>query len=65
MSGGPGNKPPAWWQAPLIIVVAGCLISLITYGLHTSFGLFIDPLSDGRAWGREVFALSLAIQNLV
>ena len=48
-----------------MIVAAGCLIALITYGLRTSFGLFIDPLSDGRGWGREVFALSLAIQNLV
>lgn len=65
MDGVRGNKPPAWWQAPLVIVVAGCLISLITYGLRTSFGLFVDPLSDGRGWGREVFALSLAIQNLV
>ena len=33
--------------------------------LRTSFGLFVDPLSDGRGWEREVFALSLAIQNLV
>ena len=60
-----GDKPLAWWQAPAVIVAAGCLIALITYGLRTSFGLFIDPLSDGRGWGREVFALSLAVQNLV
>lgn len=65
MSAARGSQPPAWWQAPLVILVAGCLISLITYGLRTSFGLFVDPLSDGRGWGREVFALSLAIQNLV
>ena len=60
-----GSKPPAWWQAPAVVVAAGCLIALITYGLRTSFGLFIDPLSDVRGWGREVFALSIAIQNLV
>ena len=60
-----GSKPLAWWQAPAVVVTAGCLIALITYGLRTSFGLFVDPLSDGRGWGREVFALSLAIQNLV
>lgn len=65
MSGAQGNKPPAWWQAPAVIIISGCLISLITYGLRTSFGLFVDPLSDGRGWGREVFTLSLAIQNLV
>lgn len=60
-----GSKPLTWWQAPAVILVAGCLIALITYGLRTSFGLFLDPLSDGRGWEREVFALSLAIQNLV
>lgn len=65
MSEARSDKPPAWWQAPAVIVASGCLIALITYGLRTSFGLFIDPLSDGRGWGREVFALSLAIQNLV
>lgn len=65
MSAARGGRPPAWWQAPAVIVAAGCLIALITYGLRTSFGLFIDPLSDGRGWGREVFALSIAIQNLV
>ena len=46
-------------------MAAGCAIALITYGLRTSFGLFLEPLSEGRGWGREVFALSLAIQNLV
>ncbi len=65
MSKSGGDRRTAWWQAPLVILVAGCLISLITYGLRTSFGLFVDPLSDGRGWGREVFALSLAIQNIV
>lgn len=60
-----GSKPLTWWQAPAVILVAGCLIALITYGLRTSFGLFLDPLSEGRDWEREVFALSLAIQNLV
>ncbi len=65
MSEAQSSKPPAWWQAPAVVVAAGCLIALITYGLRTSFGLFIDPLSDGRGWEREVFALSLAIQNLV
>lgn len=65
MSEARSDKPPAWWQAPAVVVASGCLIALITYGLRTSFGLFIDPLSDGRGWGREVFVLSLAIQNLV
>ena len=59
-----GERQPVW-KGPAVIVAAGCLIALITYGLRTSFGLFLEPLSEGRGWGREVFALSLAIQNLV
>ena len=47
------------------IVVAGCLIALVTYGLRTSFGLFIDPLVDLRGFDREAFALAIALQNLM
>lgn len=65
MSEAHDTKSLAWWQAPAVVIVAGCLIALITYGLRTSFGFFIEPLSEGRGWEREVFALSLAIQNLI
>lgn len=53
------------WQTPLVVIVSGCLIALITYGLRTSFGLFVEPVSEGRGWSREVFALAIAIQNLL
>jgi MFS family permease len=49
----------------VVIIVSGCLIALITYGLRTSFGLFVEPLSEGRGWSREVFALAIAIQNIL
>ena len=55
----PGRRKTA------VIVVAGCLIALVTYGLRTSFGLFIDPLSDLRGFDREAFALAIGIQNLM
>lgn len=54
-----------WWQTTFVIVASGCLISLITYGLRTSFGLFAEPISAGRGWSMEVFALAVAIQNLL
>ena len=38
-----------------VVIVAGCLIAVVTYGLRTSFGLFTDPLSDLRGWDRETF----------
>ena len=53
------------WKSPALVIVCGCLIALITYGVRTSFGLFTEPLSGGRDWSREVFALSIAIQNLL
>ncbi|CAA9465495.1 MAG: Uncharacterized MFS-type transporter [uncultured Rubrobacteraceae bacterium] len=54
-----------WWRSPAFVVGCGCLIALITYGLRTSFGLFAAPIGEGRGWSPEVFALAIAIQNLV
>ena len=54
-----------WWRSTAFVVGCGCLIALITYGLRTSFGLFATPISEGRGWSPEVFALAIAIQNLV
>jgi MFS family permease len=54
-----------WWRSTAFVVGCGCLIALITYGLRTSFGLFAAPIGEGRGWSPEVFALAIAIQNLV
>jgi predicted MFS family arabinose efflux permease len=54
-----------WWRSRNAVIVAGCLIALITFGARTSFGLFTDPLSVLRGWDRETFALAIAIQNLL
>src|ERR671918_2000955 len=54
-----------WWRSTAFVVGCGCLIALITYGLRTSFGLFATPIAEGRGWSPEVFALAIAIQNIV
>jgi predicted MFS family arabinose efflux permease len=54
-----------WWRAPTVIVVAGCLIAIITFGVRTTFGLFTAPLTDLRGFDRETFALAIAFQNLL
>jgi MFS family permease len=54
-----------WWRSRNAVIVAGCLIALITFGARTSFGLFTEPLSVLRGWDRETFALAIAIQNLL
>ncbi len=54
-----------WWRTRNVVLVAGCLIALITFGARTSFGLFTEPLSALRGWDRETFAIAIAIQNLL
>ena len=53
------------WRTPALIVGAGCLIALLSFGVRAGFGLFLAPMSADLGWGREVFALSIAIQNLL
>jgi MFS family permease len=54
-----------WWRRRTVVIGAGCLIALITFGARTSFGLFTEPLSDLRGWDRGTFAFAIAIQNLL
>lgn len=56
---------PSRWRTGTVVIVAGCAIALVTYGLRTSFGLFIEPLSALRGWDRETFAFAIALQNLL
>ena len=51
--------------APEVIVAAGCLIALITFGPRASAGLFQIPMTMQFGWGRDTFGLALAIQNLL
>ena len=49
-----------------VMLVCGCLIGLVSFGTRSSFGLFVDPISGpaGFDFGREAFAMALALQNL-
>jgi MFS family permease len=53
------------WRTPAVIVICGCLIATITYGPRSSFGFFMAPMTLDNAWGRDVFALSVAMQTLI
>ena len=48
-----------------LVIVAGCAIALLSNGPRTVMGLFLAPVSDAHGWSREVFALSIAIQNIM
>ena len=49
----------------LAVIAAACLISLIGFGIRSSFGLYLEPMTTDNGWSREFFALALAIQNLL
>src|SRR5262244_1222917 len=53
------------WRTPLVIILCGCLISLLGFGPRSSFGFFLTPMSQANGWGRDVFALAFALQNLL
>ena len=53
------------WRAPALVMAAACAIAVVGFGARSIFGLFLEPMSATRGWGRETFALALAIQNLV
>ena len=53
------------WRTPIILTLCACAISVITFGPRSTLGFFLTPLSQANGWGRDVFALSLALQNLL
>jgi MFS family permease len=50
--------------SPQAVVLAGCGIALISFGPRAAAGLFQVPMTSEYGWGRDVFGLALAIQNL-
>ena len=61
------NLRPAFssWRTPLVIIICGCAIALLGFGPRSSLGFFIQPMSREFSWGRDVFGLALALQNLL
>src|SRR4051795_3320740 len=61
-----GSAPRASsWRTPLVIMICGCAIALLSFGPRSSLGFFIQPMSQEFSWGRDIFGLALAIQNLL
>lgn len=56
---------PERWRTPAIVVLCGCLVALLSFGPRSAGGQFLTPLSFANGWGRDVFSLAFAIQNLL
>ena len=50
---------------PEFVVLAGCVIALIGFGPRASAGLFQVPMTTEFGWGRDIFGLAIALQNLL
>lgn len=53
------SKPFPW-----PIIIAGCLIAMLTFGPRSAMGFFQLPMLTDKGWDRTTFALAMAIQNL-
>ena len=48
-----------------VILACGCLIGVLGFGPRSGMGFFLTPMSSAHGWGRDLFALALAIQMLL
>src|SRR5687768_5404929 len=56
---------PARWRTPAFIIFCGGLIAILTFGPRSTFGFFLQPMSQEFNWGRDIFGFAIAIQNLL
>ena len=46
------------------ILLAGCVILKLNFGVRASFGMFQIPIASEFGWVRADFSMAIAIQNL-
>ncbi|MCL5777047.1 MFS transporter [Limibaculum sp. FT325] len=47
-----------------VIIIAGAVMLSLSFGVRSVFGVMMDPISANHGWPREVFSMSLALQNI-
>ncbi len=55
----------SWRATPSVIIICGCLVAILSFGPRSALGFFLTPMSQENGWGRDVFSLALAVQNLL
>jgi MFS family permease len=53
------------WLTPGGVLLFGSLVLVLSLGIRHGFGLFLQPMSLERGWGREVFSFAIAAQNII
>ena len=46
------------------LILAACVLVLLSFGYRSGFGLFVKPITEANGWGREVISMALAVQTL-
>ncbi|MEO1541615.1 MAG: MFS transporter [Pseudomonadota bacterium] len=46
------------------VLIAGCIIMLVSFSIRAAFGLYQIPIADEFGWVRAEFSMAIAIQNL-
>ena len=57
--------PSLGWRTPALIIGCGCLMAILTFGPRSAMGFFLQPMTQELGFGRDVFSLAIAIQNLL
>jgi predicted MFS family arabinose efflux permease len=54
-----------WHRTVTAMIVAGCLVAIVNFGIRSTFGFFTVPISEAHEWPREIFSFAMALHNLV
>jgi len=59
------SLPVMTWRTPLVILICGCLAAVVAFGPRSTLGFFMTPMLSLNGWGRDIFAIAIAIQNIL
>lgn len=46
------------------VLIVGCMIIIVSFGVRASYGVFQIPIATEFGWARSEFSMAIAIQNL-
>ncbi|MEL7155264.1 MAG: MFS transporter, partial [Actinomycetota bacterium] len=52
-------------RSTVLLIAAGSVITSIMLGARSTFGLYLEPVTDALQTDRGTFALAIAVQNLI
>ena len=58
-------KPTPWYFLAITVLICGCCVAIVNFGVRSTFGQFTLPISQAYSWPRETFSFALAVQNLM